>query len=264
MNAIELSGVSVTFNTGYRALENFSLQVPRGAIFGFLGINGAGKTTTIRTIAGLLRPDHGTVRLFDRQIAPGDTEHLLSVGFVLDEPMYFDWMTPAEYWRFAAGMYRLQDPVAQSRIGDLLDFLELGEKKDDLIATLSTGMKKKVSLGAALIHRPQLIVLDEPLEGIDALAANAIKSALTLAARQGTTVFMTSHVLDTVERFCTDIAILHQGAIALQCPTPELPRIGFAQYPGRKFASLEELFLAITSPGRTDRRLGFLVDDNPA
>jgi ABC-2 type transport system ATP-binding protein len=125
-------------------------------------------------------------------------------------------------------------------------------------------MKKKVSLGAALIHRPRLIILDEPLEGIDALAANAIKAALTLAAGQGTTVFMTSHVLDTVERFCTDIAILHQGAIALQCRTDEIHRVALPLLSGRTFGSLEELFLAIASPERAGRTLGFLLDEHSA
>lgn len=262
MNAIEFNGVSVTFKTGHRALENLTFRVPAGTIFGFLGVNGAGKTTTIRTLAGLRRPDSGSVRLFGTAISPGDTRHLLSVGFVLDEPMYFDWMTPAEYWRFAGGMYRLEERTVGSRIGELLEFLDLAGKKDDLIATLSTGMKKKVSLGAALIHRPRLIVLDEPLEGIDALAANAIKSALTLASRQGTTVFMTSHVLDTVERFCTDVAVLHQGAIALQCRTSEVADVELPASPGRRFASLEDLFLAIATPAGAGRSLGFLLDDN--
>ncbi len=262
MNAIELEGVSVTYRTGNRALENLSLQVPAGTIFGFLGINGAGKTTTIRTIAGLRRPDRGTVRLFGSAVSPEDTGHLLSVGFVLDEPMYFDWMTPAEYWHFAGGMYRLDARAVRSRVEELLVFLDLERKKDDLIATLSTGMKKKVSLGAALIHRPRLIVLDEPLEGIDALAANAIKAALSLAVRQGTTVFMTSHVLDTVERFCTEIAILHQGIIALQCRADAIPAVELPSSPGRKFSSLEDLFLAVVSPQGGRRSPGFLLDED--
>ena len=264
MNAIELSGVSLTFPTGHRALSGLTLRVRAGSIFGFLGVNGAGKTTTIRTVAGLLRPDSGSVSLFGKEIVPGETEHLRSVGFVLDEPMYFEWMTPVEYWTFVAGMQRLEPSSARGRIEELLDFLDLSEKKDDAIATLSTGMRKKVSLGAALIHRPELVILDEPLEGIDALAASAIKSALTLAARQGTTVFITSHVLDTVERFCTEIAILHEGALAFQCSTGEIATVALPSHPGRRFESLEALFLAITSPGQAGRSLGFLVDDRPA
>ncbi len=262
MNAIELEGVTVTYKTGHRAIEDLSLRVPAGTIFGFLGVNGAGKTTTIRVLAGLRRADRGTVRLFGNAVTPGDSEHLLSVGFVLDEPMYFDWMTPTEYWQFAGGMYRLDARTARSRAAELLEFLDLEGKKDDLIATLSTGMKKKVSLGAALIHRPRLIVLDEPLEGIDALAANAIKTALTLAVRQGTTVFMTSHVLDTVERFCTEIAILHQGAIALQCRADAIASVELPLTPGRRFSSLEDLFLAIVSFAGGRRSPGFLVDEN--
>jgi ABC-2 type transport system ATP-binding protein len=264
MNAIELTNVNVTFGTGYHALVDLNLRVPSGTIFGFLGVNGAGKTTTIRAIAGLRRPEGGSIRLFGEEITPGESGHLFQVGFVLDEPMYFEWMTPSEYWRFAGGMYHLDPPTVHSRVVQLLDFLELEDKKDDLIATLSTGMKKKVSLGAALIHRPRLIVLDEPLEGIDALAANAIKSALTLAAAQGTTVFMTSHVLDTVERFCTEIAVLHKGAIVLQCRTDEVTRQALALFPGRRFTSLEELFLTITSPERAGRSLGFLLDEHSA
>jgi ABC-2 type transport system ATP-binding protein len=258
MNAIELDGIEKSYDSGQRVIDGLTLHVPEGQIFGFLGINGAGKTTTIRILAGLQRSDTGRTRIFGREVEPGRTEHLGEIGFVLDEPMYFDWMSPEEYWKFAGGMYGLEHTTISTRLTELLGFFDLQEKKDDPIATLSTGMKKKVSLGAALIHRPKLIVLDEPLEGIDALAASTIKEALMLAAKKGTTVFLTSHVLDTVERLCTDVAILHRGTVILQCPTSAVRSLVRPTLPSQTYASLEELFVDTVSDGTHRNRLTFL------
>ena len=258
MNAIELDGIEKSYGTGQKVIDGLTLRVPEGRVFGFLGINGAGKTTTIRILAGLQPADAGRVRILGADVVPGRIEHLGRIGFVLDEPLYFDLMTPEEYWEFAGGMYGLREGTISVRLKELLEFFDLGDKRDEPISTLSTGMKKKVSLGAALIHRPKLIVLDEPLEGIDALAAIAIKEALMIAAAQGTTVFLTSHVLDTVERLCTDVAILHRGAIVLQCQTSSVRSLTHPTLPSQTFASLEELFVATVSDGGHRDRLRFL------
>lgn len=255
---LEIDGLVKAYDTGQRAVDGLSLRVPRGSIFGFIGLNGAGKTTTIRIITGLLSHDEGTVTLFGRALRPHDRETKRDIGVVLDEPLYFDWMSAPEYLRFAGIMEGLPEEAAEQRSAELLQFLDLAEKANDPIETYSTGMKKKVSLAAAVIHTPKLVILDEPLEGIDALAASAIKETLAMMASRGTTVFITSHVLDTVERFCTDIAIIHRGKVVLECRTDEIRKRARGTLPHETFDSLEELFVDTVSDKVKRRPLSFL------
>jgi len=258
VNILELEGLVKTYETGHRALDNLTLRIPQASIFGFIGLNGAGKTTTIRIVAGLCGPDRGTVRLFGREMTATDSSYKAEIGFVLDEPLYFDWMSAGDYLRFVGTMEGLSAGESGKRAAELLEFFDLAPKGDDPIGTFSTGMKKKVSLAAAIIHSPRLIVLDEPLEGIDALAARTIKDTLTLMAGRGTTIFITSHVLDTVEKFCTHVAIVHQGRILLQCRTNEIRRKAKGQLENETYASLEELFVEMVSGKATKKHLSYL------
>src|SRR5262249_13839478 len=156
------------------------------------------------------------------KIREHDSSYKREIGFVLDEPLYFEWMSAQEYLRFVGTMFELPPVDIELRVKELLDFFDLADKTDSPIETFSTGMKKKVSLAAAIIHKPRLIVLDEPLEGVDAVAASAIKESLALMASRGATVLITSHVLDTIERFCTEVAVIHLGKILFQCKTAEI------------------------------------------
>jgi ABC-2 type transport system ATP-binding protein len=253
---LDIDGLTKTFETGQRALDGLTLRVPEGSIFGFLGLNGAGKTTTIRVIAGICSYDGGSIRVFGREVTPGSTEHLRSMGFVLDEPLYFEWMDPGEYLDFVGAMYGLDPATRKQRAVELLEFFDLTQKGNDPFSTFSTGMKKKISLAAAIIHRPRFVILDEPLEGIDALAARAIKETLKLMAARGTTVFITSHVLDTVERLCSDVAILHRGRILLEAKTSEIRSQTKGRLAGA--ASLEELFARSVSDRARRQHLSFL------
>ena len=253
---LEIDGLVKTYDTGQRAVDGLSLRVPRGSIFGFIGLNGAGKTTTIRIIAGLLGHDAGSVKLFGRPFHPQDRDTKRDIGVVLDEPLYFDWMSAPEYLRFVGIMEGLTQEAVELRAAELLQFFDLAEKAGDAIETFSTGMKKKLSLAAAVIHTPKLVILDEPLEGIDALAASAIKETLAMMASRGTTIFITSHVLDTVERFCTDIAIVHRGKVVLECRTAEIRKR--AKGARTTFDSLEELFVDTVSNKVKRRPLSFL------
>ena len=255
---LEIDGLVKSYDTGHRAVDGLSLRVPRGSIFGFIGLNGAGKTTTIRIVAGLLRRDAGAIRLFGRELDPRDKDMKRDIGVVLDEPLYFEWMSAPEYLRFVGIMEGLTPPAAAERTDELMHFFDLSEKSNDPIETYSTGMKKKVSLAAAVIHTPKLVILDEPLEGIDALAASAIKDTLTMAAARGTTIFITSHVMDTVERFCTDIAIVHRGRVVLQCRTDEIRTRAKGSLSHETFDSLEELFVDTVSDKAKRRHLSFL------
>jgi ABC-2 type transport system ATP-binding protein len=255
---LEIDGLVKAFDTGHRAVDGLSLRVTRGSIFGFIGLNGAGKTTTIRIIAGLLGHDAGTVKLFGRAVEVRDRETKRAIGVVLDEPLYFDWMSAPSYLRFVGVMEGLAVDAAEQRTAELVQFFDLAEKGDDPIGTYSTGMKKKVSLAAAVIHTPRLVILDEPLEGIDALAASAIKETLAMMASRGTTIFVTSHVLDTVEKFCTDIAIVHRGRVVLECRTAEIRKRAKGALPHETFDSLEELFVDTVSDKTKRRHLSFL------
>jgi ABC-2 type transport system ATP-binding protein len=255
---LEVANLRKTYETGHCALDGLSLTVRKGTIFGFLGLNGAGKTTTIRILAGLNAKDSGMVRLFDKEINEHDYSYKQKVGFVLDEPLYFDWMSASEYLTFVGTMYELPEGDVATRVPELLEFFDLNTKEDDPIDSFSTGMKKKISLAAAIIHKPALIILDEPLEGIDALAANSIKESLKLMAASGTTIFITSHVLDTVEKLCNEIAIIHQGKIVLQCKTSEIRTRAKGELGNSTYASLEELFVDLVSDKTKKKHLSWL------
>jgi ABC-2 type transport system ATP-binding protein len=254
---ISLDDVVKTFGTGHRAVDDISLRVPSGSIFGFIGLNGAGKTTTIRMISGLEHPDGGSIHLFGKPLDPADPDMRRKVGYVLDEPMYFDWMSAGEYLQFVGAMEGLDGETVEARTGELLQFFDLEAKGDERIESFSTGMKKKVSLAAAVIHTPELVILDEPLEGIDALAQNAIKETLAMMAARGTTIFITSHVLDTVERLCTDIAIIHRGRIVLECRTDEIRSRVKGALPHETYDSLEELFVDTVAGSAAKKQLSF-------
>ncbi|MGA2624563.1 MAG: ABC transporter ATP-binding protein [Bacteroidota bacterium] len=247
VNILEFENLIKTYESGVRAVDGLTLSVPRGSIFGFIGLNGAGKTSTIRILAGLSQKDSGGVRFLGKEITRREFAYKQEIGFVLDEPLYFEWMSAREYLEFVGTMYNLPSQDAARRGEELLEFFDLHEKQDDPIKTFSTGMKKKISLAAAIIHKPKLVVLDEPLEGIDALAASAVKESLAFMASQGTSIFITSHVLDTVERFCTEVAIIHRGKILLQCPTTDIRSKTMGRMSDQTYASLEELFVDLVS-----------------
>jgi len=257
MNALEFTDVVKVYDSGHRALDGLTFQVPAGSVFGFLGLNGAGKTTTIRIVAGLLTHEAGSVVLLGKDLRDRTRASKRELGFVLDEPMYFEWMSPVEYLHFAATMYGLHAADAHTRVEELLDFFDLSGKASDTIATFSTGMKKKVSLASAIIHDPKIIMLDEPLDGLDPIAARDIKETLTLMASRGTTIFITSHVLDTVERLCSDVAIVHQGRMLLY-GSPETIRQQARTLSGGTFASLEELFVEVVGGSLHRKQLSWL------
>jgi len=258
VNILEINGLTKTYDSGQRAVDGLSLRVPRGSIFGFVGLNGAGKTTTIRIVAGLCNKDSGSVRLFGKEIDDHDANYKHDIGFVLDEPLYFEWMSAEEYLHFVGAMYGISESETRKRTAELLEFFDLTGKGSDPIDSYSTGMKKKVSLAAAIIHKPALIILDEPFEGIDALAANAIKGSLTLMASKGSTVFITSHVLDTVERFCTEVAVIHQGRTLLQCKTIDIRTLAKGTLATIAYNSLEDLFVDLLSEKTAKKQLTWL------
>lgn len=222
VKSIELRGLRKRYRNGVVALDGLDLSVPGSCIFGLLGPNGAGKSTALNIIAGIVRKDAGSVFLWGNQIGDNDYAYKREVGFVLEKPHYIEKLTVKEYLEFAAVMYGIDPVEACDRVDELITFFELDDKKNEWIETYSAGMKKKVALAAALIHRPKLLLLDEPLESIDPLSASIIKDNLRLMADRGMTVLLTSHTLDTAEKLCDEVAIIHEGKRVLQTRMADL------------------------------------------
>jgi ABC-2 type transport system ATP-binding protein len=195
------------------AVDNLNLTVRRGSFFGFLGPNGAGKSTTIKMLTGLLAPTSGKIRVLGRDLSEEPLEVKRQIGVVPEDLNLFERLTGAEMLAFTGRMYGLQKAEIAQRAPELLDLMELLSEPKKLIVEYSHGMKKKLSLACALIHRPEILFLDEPFEGIDAIASRTLKDLLSRLTARGLTVFLTSHVLEIVERLCSDIAIISQGKL---------------------------------------------------
>jgi len=198
------------------AVDGLTLAVPRGCFFGFLGPNGAGKTTTIRMLIGLAPPTSGAIEILGLPMPERGLEIKRHLGVVPDESVLFDRLTGGEFLEFAGRMYGLDRRVAVERARELLNLFELDAGSRKLIVEYSKGMRKRLAMAAALIHRPQVLLLDEPFEGVDAVGARMMKDLLTDQVRQGATVFLTSHVLEVVERLCDSVAIIHQGRLVME------------------------------------------------
>jgi ABC-2 type transport system ATP-binding protein len=197
------------------AVDGLDLDVPRGCFFGFLGPNGAGKTTTIRMLMGLAPPTSGSIELLGLPMPDHELEVKRKIGLVPDESLLFDHLTGLEFTEFVGRMYGLERPIARDRARELLELFELDGEPRKLIGDYSKGMRKRVAMAAALIHRPELFLLDEPFEGVDAVGARLMKEILLEQVRHGATVFLTSHVLEVVERLCDRVAIIHDGKMVL-------------------------------------------------
>ncbi len=250
MRTIELTGLIKTYSGGVKALDGLDLSVEEGTLLGFVGPNGAGKSTTINIVAGLIGKDSGEVRLLGEEIRPTDYEYKRNVGFVLDSPRYIDKLTAREYLRFVAAMYGLEVGAAAARIDELLEFFDLEKKRKARIDSYSAGMKKKIALAAAIIHRPRILILDEPLEAIDPVSAKAIKDNLKLMVQQGTTVLLSSHVLDTVEKLCDEIAIINKGRIVFRSRMGEIRQRLKSELGKDTYTSLEEIFIDVVGENR--------------
>jgi len=198
------------------AVDGLNLTVPSGCFFGFLGPNGAGKTTTIRMLMGLAPPTSGSIELLGLRMPEEALAAKAQIGLVPDESLLFDHLTGPEFLEFVGRMYHLERRVARERASELITLFELDSSRDKLIADYSKGMRKRVAMAAALIHRPRLFLMDEPFEGVDAVGARRMKELLQEQVRRGATVFLTSHVLEVVERLCQRVAIIHEGRLVME------------------------------------------------
>ena len=231
------------------AVDGLSLNVPRGTFYGFLGPNGAGKTTTIRMLMGLAQPDSGSIELLGLPMPGREIEIKRKIGLVPDESLLFDHLTGPEFLEFVGRMYALDRAVAAERARELIALFELNGSRGKLISEYSKGMRKRVAMAAALIHRPELFLMDEPFEGVDAVGARFMKELLLDQARRGATIFLTSHVLEVVEKLCDRVGIIHEGKLVIEGTMREL-REGSE--------SLEDIFVRVVGAERTAESLDWL------
>jgi ABC-2 type transport system ATP-binding protein len=238
----------------FTAVDGVNLRVERGQFFGFLGPNGAGKSTTIKMLTGLLEPSAGRVRVLGRDLAGEPLEVKRRIGVVPEDLNLFERLTGAEMLTFTGRMYGLTREETTARGRELLALMELDGDPKKLVVEYSHGMKKKLSLACALIHRPEILFLDEPFEGVDALASRTLKDLLLKLTARGITVFLTSHVLEIVERLCTHIAIITAGRLVVEGALDELRRgivLGEGDGVGEGDpASLEDYFIRVIGGAR--------------
>jgi ABC-2 type transport system ATP-binding protein len=204
------------------AVDGVDLQVAPGQFFGFLGPNGAGKSTTIKMLTGLLAPSSGQIEILGLDLNTDPVNVKRQIGVVPEGMALFGRLTGSEFLNFAGRMYGLDRITAAQRATELLDFMQLADQPKKLVTDYSHGMQKKLAMAAAVIHGPKVLFLDEPFEGVDAIAAGTLKSMLQGMIARGATIFLTSHVLEIVERLCSHVAIIHQGRLVAQGSLEEL------------------------------------------
>jgi ABC-2 type transport system ATP-binding protein len=241
----------------FTAVDNITLSVAQGQFFGFLGPNGAGKSTTIKMLTGLLAPTSGQIQVLGLDFSAHPLEIKRQIGVVPEGLALFGRLTASEYLRFVGRMYGLDRNTVNRRTDELLDYMHLADEPKKLVTDFSHGMQKKLALAAAVIHGPRILFLDEPFEGVDAIAAGTLKAMLQRMTERGATIFLTSHVLEIVERLCSHVAIIHQGRLVANGSLDEL-RAGVAAPisaegsaeparwgTAREKLTLEEIFLRI-------------------
>jgi ABC-2 type transport system ATP-binding protein len=237
---LELEGVTKRYGR-FTAVNGIDLSVPRGKIFGFLGPNGAGKTTTIRMVSGVLLPSEGTIRIGGNDLTADPEGAKSRIGYIPDRPYLYEKLSGAEFLRFVSGLWGRDGKEAEARAARLMDLFNLSEWGNELIESYSHGMRQKLLISSALIHQPELIVVDEPMVGLDPRSARILKDLFRTYADNGGTVFLSSHTLEVVEVLCDVLAIIHQGNIIAQGSMDELRNQADAGE-----AHLEEIFLKVT------------------
>jgi ABC-2 type transport system ATP-binding protein len=240
----------------FTAVEDVNLSVAPGQFYGFLGPNGAGKSTTIKMLTGLLAPTEGGMQILGLDVATHLVEVKRQIGVVPEGMALFGRLTGSEFLNFAGRMYGLDRDTAAQRTAELLDFMELSAQPKTLVTDYSHGMQKKLAMAAAVIHGPKVLFLDEPFEGVDAVASGTLKAMLQRMIARGATIFLTSHVLEIVERLCSHVGIINKGRLVAQGSLDEL-RSGVGGAEGKM--SLEELFLqTVGGPRNAVQELSWL------
>ena len=240
LTALELKGLTKRYDRP--AVDGLELTIRAGEFYALLGPNGAGKTTTLRIVAGLLRPDAGSVSVFGIDALKNPIEAKRLIAWVSDEPMIYEKLTPFEYLEFVAGLWRIDAAAAEAKARDLIEWLGLAPHAHERCQGFSKGMRQKVALAGAMVHEPRLLILDEPLTGLDAGSARQVKDVLVERVRNGVTVVMTTHILEVAERMAERIGVIDKGRLIAEGTLEELQRQA-----GRASTSLEDIFLDLVA-----------------
>ena len=230
---------------GLRAVDSINLQVEKGVLFGFLGPNGAGKTTTIKMMAGVLRPTEGEVIINGMDISKNPSEVKRCTGFIPDRPFLYEKLTGLEFLSFVDGLYRLDHhPARKGDILELLEIFDLSHWGDEMIESYSHGMKQRLVMCAALLHKPKVLIVDEPMVGLDPKGARLVKNIFKEQVKKGTTIFMSTHSLEVAQEVCQEIAIIQAGKIIARGTADDLKKKSGVE------GSLENIFLKLTEGKR--------------
>ncbi len=238
--ALEVRGLSKSF--GRKVVEGLDLTIHPGEFYALLGPNGVGKTTTLRMIAGLMRPDAGSIKVFGRDVLVDPLGAKAIMAWLPDEPLLYDRLSPLEYLEFIAGLWRVDSTLAKARAEELLETLGLWPHRNERCEGFSRGMKQKTVLAGALIHDPQFLLLDEPFTGLDTASAKLVKTILSRHADAGAAIILTTHILEVAERLATRIGILSGGALLAEGDLPALQTMA-----GLAGGTLEDVFLHLTA-----------------
>ncbi len=226
----------------FLAVNKINLTIDKGELFGFLGPNGAGKTTTIKMITGLLSPTSGNILLDGKDVWLNQVESKMKLGYIPDQPFLYDKLTGREFLYFSGGLYGINKKVLTDRIAELLELLKIESWVDKRTEEYSQGMKQRITIASAFLHNPKLIVVDEPMVGLDPQSAYIVKNFFTDSVKNGTTIFMSTHSLNVVEEICTKVGIINKGNIIFDDTLTALSRLK-----EEKNNNLEELFIQLTN-----------------
>ncbi len=226
---------------GFRAVDGVSLEVEPGEIHGFLGPNGAGKTTTIRMVAGLLKPTSGRIVVNGHDLAKNPEAAKMSLGFIPDRPFIYEKLTAGEFLRFHAGLYGIDGTGVDQRVGEMLGLFELGQWEHELVESFSLGMKQRLVMSAAFLHRPQAILVDEPMVGLDPRGARLIKDVFRRMSQRGVAILMSTHTLEVAQEMCDRVSIIVRGRIIARGTVEELRQLA-----GSQDEQLTPVFLKLT------------------
>ncbi len=240
LDAVEVESVSKSFGS-IKAIRNVSLAIKEGEILGLLGPNGSGKSTTMKIILGIQKPDSGIVKVYDLNVGERPVEAKMKIGYVPDIPYLYDYLTAAEYLDFVGVSYGIEPEIRQQRVDELLQALHMEKHVNEVMSGFSQGMKQKISIVAALIHRPRILILDEPLNGLDPRSARIVKELLHRLAREGVAILFSTHVLEIAEAICHRVTIMNEGSVLAEGSVQELRSLA-----GLSSSNLEAVFLKLT------------------
>ncbi|MDH7604614.1 MAG: ABC transporter ATP-binding protein [Melioribacter sp.] len=238
---LTLKNLTKIFNS-FIAVDNINLSIQKGELFGFLGPNGAGKTTTIKMIVGLLSPTSGNIFLNDIDVWENPIKSKMKIGYIPDQPYLYDKLTGREYLYFSGGLYRLKKETIKEKIDELTETLKIGNWIDKRTEEYSQGMRQRIVIASAFLHNPELVVIDEPMIGLDPQTAHTVKIFFVEQVKNGKTIFMSTHSLNIVEEICSSVGIINKGKIIFHDSIKSLENMI-----GKKNNNFEELFIELTS-----------------